>query len=438
MTTPENPNIPVAPLAPEAEITTNPVSIASKVNAEPISEEISTKPKGKNPMILVILSLVLVIIVGVGAYLFWYNSKTENIPPTNGNNLPTIVPSVIPTEEETSMKTYTGSTDFSFTYSDIAWTLTEKPMSVEVPGLDGLQEFTQIKLTHRLENYELVINYKPIDSDSDMTLYGGAAGDFVLRGSTNFINEDLTKYALFWEKQDREMHYNRGTEFTRGETAFTIVLRPLNYEDFLNDGIVEQADIILTSFKLLPQVTKTNSKTYTSPILEDFSFEYPATWQLSVTEAEDVVPTIKLKANTVFLQKGSNTLAIEIQPVLLFGGEMECYKENTLNYTHKENFVEIVDEELKLITYHSVNSLKDKTHDPQGFQTFLDVWTPNIEDDELYEACGSLGPAKIEYTTNNYRATVTVKYFYPNEEGKLKVEDDVEDIVSSILEGSTY
>lgn len=436
MTTPETPDAPVTPISPVVETPSTNGSDVPTLKPQTSSIMATAKPKGKNPMILVILSLVLIIILAVGAYLFWYNSKSENPSPNDGNSLPTISPSVIPTEEEPSMKTYTGDTDFSFTYSDILWRIEESTVVNSVPGMTG--SYKKIKLINLYDNFSLDIGYKPAGDTSTMFLYGGAAGEFEVAGSVNFLGETISRDNLIYEGTIDQVQYNRTNEFIRGNTTFVIAILPTDFEGTLDEGNIEQAELVLKSFKLLPQVTNTSSKTYTSPILEDFSFEYPATWQLSVTEAEDVVPTIKLKANTVFLQKGSNTLTIEIQPVLLFGGEMECYKENTLNYTHKENFVEIVDEELKLITYHSVNSLKDKTHDPQGFQTFLDVWTPNIEDDELYEACGSLGPAKIEYTTNNYRATVTVKYFYPNEEGKLNVEDDVEDIVSSILEGSTY
>lgn len=206
-------------------------------------------PKRSNySLIIAILLIILILVLSVGIFLFWNNSKEKSSKPNDESTSPSIVPSVVPTVEDTSLKTYTGDTGFIFTYSDISWTFSEEDISVDVPGLEGLQEYTQIKLSHNLENYELVINYKPKVSDSDMTLYGGAAGEFILNGSVEFMGEDLTKYALNWNNQNRALHYNRGLGFTRGETTFTMVLQPLNFEDYVNDGIIEQADYVLKSF----------------------------------------------------------------------------------------------------------------------------------------------------------------------------------------------
>ena len=435
MNTPESPNVPVPTITPEVgTTTTSTVASISTVSKGTASMETSAKTKGKNPFVLVFLLIVLLIVVAVGIYLFWYNSKTENTPPKDVISMPTIVPSVIPTEEETSLKTYTGSTGFSFVYSDIAWTLTEKPMSVEVPGLDGLQEFTQIKLSHNLDNYTLVINYKPKDSDSDITLYGGAAGEFKEVGSVNFRGEILSRHNLVFEGATVQVHYNRAREFTRGETTYTIAILPNNFEGTLEESNIEQAELVLKTFKIVPSNSNTSLKKYTSPILNDFKFEYPTTWQLSVTEAQEVVPTIKLKANTVFLQKDSHTVTVEIEPLIIFGGEMECYKQGNLNYKIKDSYIEIIDEEVNLIHYHTANSLKDNTNNPQGFQALLDAWTPNEDDDQSFVACGTIGTTMIVYTTNNYPAMVNIKYFYPSEEDALEVEKDIEIMVTSILE----
>jgi len=389
MTTSENPNLPVTPLNPTVEAPANPVVSVSTQDSQASVLDPTEKSKGKNTLVLISLSIVLLIVVAVGIYLFWYNSKTENTPPKDVISMPTIVPSVIPTEEETSLKTYTGSTGFSFVYSDIAWTLTEKPMSVEVPGLDGLQEFTQIELSHNLDNYKLVINYKPKDSDSDMTLYGGAAGEFKEVGSVNFRGEMLARHNLVFEGATVQAHYNRAREFTRGETTYTIAILPNNFEGTLEESNIEQAELVLASFKPLP------SKTYSSTILEDFSFQYPASWALAVKEVDDL-GLENIKSNLITLSKLDHTLTINISPTVLFGGEMYCYKEGDITFDYADDLVRVYKHNLfsdyseKDFKYFLSENLDSKSSNPSRFNSALSVWTPGDDDDDEHVACGTL------------------------------------------------
>lgn len=162
-------------------------------------------------------------------------TPTRNMTPTN-----------FVTTSESSLNKYSSNLGFSFFYDDQIWKLSEETKEAGYPLPAG--SYNQIELTTLNGEYKLIIANKSNTNDAGLLLYGGAAGDFVSRGTIDFLGMPLEKYALEWNNKDLEVHYNYANEITRDSIIFAISLDTVSV-DYIPSDILTKADVVLESFE---------------------------------------------------------------------------------------------------------------------------------------------------------------------------------------------
>ena len=310
MTSSENAGTPTTPIAPEVGETTNTMPSVTPVSTNTSSSGTSVKPKVQSPLILLVISLLLIIILALGAYLFWDKSQTKESDQPND----LVSPSTSPTIQVTTVA----------------------PTS-------------------------------------------------------------------------------------------------------------------------LPNITSAiDTRTYTSPILENFSFKYPSSWKITVEEVDDL-SLVNIKSNLITLSKLDHSLTIKISPTVLFGGEMNCYKYADITFEYADNLVRVYKHKLfsdyseKDFVYFPSEKLDSKDSNPTRYNNLLTVWTPDVEDDEEHVACGSL-----DFTTtvdsiytygdlenndgqsgnpdNKIRGIIRIEGAYSSAQIDSDILEEMDEIVSDILE----
>jgi hypothetical protein len=451
MTTSQGSNLAPSLLTPETESSAYPSPRVSNTEVYPDSEEGKITPKSKNPLIILLLSIVLIIILAGGAYLFWYNTKPDGPKPTVPMT-PTLTPSIIPTETSSILKTYIGSTDFSFTYSDQLWRLEESIVEFGVPGTIG--SYKKVKLINLYDNFSLDIDYKPLGNPSKMIQYGSADGEFEVSGNIAFLGETLSRDNLINGGRIVQVQYNRASEFTRGKTRFVLAINPTDFEGALEESNIEQAEIVLKSFKLLPEDTNTASKMYISPILEDFSVDYPSSWDITVEEKLQYGES-KIMANKIFFTKKNHTLEIAISPLVEVGSTPECIKNGDMDYDLSVDLVKVFNKnasgilQYNTFTYLNADDFFTKDHNYAKFVQVLENQSIDSANQPQYIACGVFDISSAEksiYTVkqstfadvgvvdpdSKLMATVIIRGSYLGGQNVL-IQNEMDDIVKSIL-----
>lgn len=127
---------------------------------------------------------------------------------------------------------------FRFRYPS-SWTLVERPNGVS--------------LVYKGTGITLGIRFKRSGEEMDLTQYGGAAGNFVSRGTVNFLGEETVKTALVFQGVDKEIHYNETREISRGDLVFTLSVKSNRAYDVavVPEEIQAAADDVLASFALI-------------------------------------------------------------------------------------------------------------------------------------------------------------------------------------------
>lgn len=157
---------------------------------------------------------------------------------------PTATPSL-----NSQTKTFTSKTGFSFQYPE-QLTISETTVRSESPIVPNPGEYQQLHTELGDGMYLLSIVYKNSTNPVDMEIYGGAAGEFVSRGTVNFLREPLEKFELVWEDGNNGYYYAKGNTITRGNLTFAISLITIDnkWESSVPAEIVQEVDMILQSF----------------------------------------------------------------------------------------------------------------------------------------------------------------------------------------------
>lgn len=133
-----------------------------------------------------------------------------------------------------------ANTDYGFRFRyPASWTLVERP--------------NMLALVYRGESITLGIGFKRSGEEVGLEQYGGAAGDFVSRGTINFLGEEIEKEALVFEEVDKEIHYNGTSEISRDGLIFTLAIQSnLDYDAaVIPEEIQVAADEVLATFELI-------------------------------------------------------------------------------------------------------------------------------------------------------------------------------------------
>lgn len=159
---------------------------------------------------------------------------------------PTVLATITapPTEESTKeiWQEYVNEEyGFSFSYPT-SLTL------VELPNRPN-----QVSLVFPGTSIALRIRFRHSGETVNLQQYGGAAGDFISRGTVNFLGDDVEKVALVYQDVDKEIHYNETSEIIRGDILFTLAVESNRSFDqaVIPETIQAAADEVLETFKLL-------------------------------------------------------------------------------------------------------------------------------------------------------------------------------------------
>lgn len=149
----------------------------------------------------------------------------------------TIIPPIESTVEV--WQEYTNADyDFRFRYPP-SWTLVERP--------------NMLALVYRGASIILGIGFKRSGEEVELQQYGGAAGDFVSRGTITFLGEEIEKDVLVFQGVDKEIHYNETSEINRNGLIFTLAVKSnRNYDKaIIPEEIQVAADEVLATFELI-------------------------------------------------------------------------------------------------------------------------------------------------------------------------------------------
>lgn len=162
-------------------------------------------------------------------------TPTSTILPT-----PTITPDA--SVDEAWQAYHNTEYGFSFRYPDQLWTL------IEWPDDENL-----LSLTYKEMGIVLRIRFNQLGQEAGLLLSGGAAGDFVSRGTVSFLDEEVEKAVLVFRGVDKEVHYDEAHEIQRGDLVFTIALVSNRiYEEAVVPEVVQaEADQVLGTFELI-------------------------------------------------------------------------------------------------------------------------------------------------------------------------------------------
>ena len=131
---------------------------------------------------------------------------------------------------------------FSFRYPEDSWTLIERSHD---PNL--------LSLAYHEQGIALRIRFKRLGEEGDLQLYGGAAGEFIERGTVHFLGEDVGRSVGVYEDIDRAVHYNGTRVITRGDLQFTLALvsnRDYERGAVVPEAVQAEADRILETFTI--------------------------------------------------------------------------------------------------------------------------------------------------------------------------------------------
>lgn len=155
---------------------------------------------------------------------------------------PILTPTAQVSEEETWQVHHNTEYGFSFRYPDQLWTLVERP-----------DDKTLLALAYKEMGIALRFRFKRSGEEGELHIYGGAAGDFVSRGTVDFLGERVERYALVFRGVDKAIHYNRAREIQRGDLVFMIglVSNRSNYEEaVVPEAVQAEAEQVLKTFEL--------------------------------------------------------------------------------------------------------------------------------------------------------------------------------------------
>lgn len=109
-----------------------------------------------------------------------------------------------------------------------------------------------VAVTNQAAN-ALRVRFGRLDEKIELNQYGGAAGEFVSRGTVVFQGEAIEKSALVFRGVDKEIHYNGTREIIRGDIAYTLALDSnRQYEEaVVPEEVQALADEIVASFELI-------------------------------------------------------------------------------------------------------------------------------------------------------------------------------------------
>lgn len=154
---------------------------------------------------------------------------------------PMLTPTLEVGGEETWQVYQNAEYGFSFRYPDQLWTLVERP-----------DDKNYLALAYQGMSISLRLRFKRSGEEGELHVYGGAAGDFVSRGTVTFLGEALDRYALVFRGVDKGIYYNRAREIARGDLVFRMALASnrSNYEEVvMPEGIQAEADQVLRTFE---------------------------------------------------------------------------------------------------------------------------------------------------------------------------------------------
>ena len=158
---------------------------------------------------------------------------------------PAADPSATPTTPSNANRISYNNADygFSFRYPEDSWTLIERPQD---PNL--------LSLAYHEQGIALRIRFKRLGEEGDLQLYGGAAGEFIERGTVHFLGEDVGRSVVVYEDIDRAVHYNGTRVITRGDLQFTLALvsnRDYERGAVVPEAVQAEADRILETFAIV-------------------------------------------------------------------------------------------------------------------------------------------------------------------------------------------
>jgi hypothetical protein len=157
---------------------------------------------------------------------------------------------ILPTEP---VSTPTSIVEDSTIEAWVEYTNTEYGFRFRYPSSWGLIERPNtVAITNQAANV-LRIRFRRLDEEVQLNQYGGAAGDFAGRGTVVFLGEEVEKVALVYQGVDKEVHYNRTSEITRGDLVFTLALDSnRQYEKaIVPDEVQALAEEVVASFELI-------------------------------------------------------------------------------------------------------------------------------------------------------------------------------------------
>ncbi len=158
---------------------------------------------------------------------------------------PAADPSATPTTTPNANRISYNNADygFSFRYPEDSWALIERPQD---PNL--------LSLAYHEQGIALRIRFKRLGEEGDLQLYGGAAGEFIERGTVHFLGEDVGRSVVVYEDIDRAVHYNGTRVITRGDLQFTLALvsnRDYERGAVVPEAVQAEADRILETFAIV-------------------------------------------------------------------------------------------------------------------------------------------------------------------------------------------
>jgi hypothetical protein len=111
----------------------------------------------------------------------------------------------------------------------------------------------QVTLRHKVvDTLQFRLDYRRVSEDIGIWRTGMPAGDFVPRGSVQFLGQEISRDVLIYDGKDKLVAYNFGA-LPRGDVIFDPVLEDgrVDYEDVdLPEEVQRQIDQVMTSFEL--------------------------------------------------------------------------------------------------------------------------------------------------------------------------------------------
>ncbi len=164
-------------------------------------------------------------------------------PPTSTATSDPTAPPILPPAGDSAWATYRHPEyGFSFRYPEERWAVIERP---DDPNL--------LALAYHEQGIALRIRFRRLGEESEMQLYGGAAGDFIERGTIHFLGEDVGRSVVVYEGIERAVHYNMTSPITRGDLQFALALvsnRDYSQGAIVPEDVQAETDRILESFEV--------------------------------------------------------------------------------------------------------------------------------------------------------------------------------------------